>query len=107
MKPFGIIIGLIVIGVVAVLAMGSDVDVKDSGALPDVDVQVDAEAGRMPDVDVQTPDVDVNMEERTVNVPDVDVDMEERTIEVPNVDYNAAEDSAIDEAAEPEAMERE
>jgi hypothetical protein len=66
--------------------LGCDVDVRDEGQLPDVDVQV--EDGRMPDVDVTGPDVDVHAEEREVTVPDVDVDVDSReeTITVPDVD---------------------
>lgn len=53
--------------------IGCDVDVKDTGELPDVDV----EGGRAPDVDVTTPDVDVKTRTTTVQVPDVDVDVPE------------------------------
>ncbi|MCA9219117.1 MAG: hypothetical protein KDA71_02255 [Planctomycetales bacterium] len=69
---------------------GCDVDVKDPGKAPDVDVQT--EPGRMPDVDVQTPDVDVHTEERQMTVPDVDVQTEERTVTVPDVDINVPDD---------------
>lgn len=54
----------------AVTALAAcDVDVKDKGELPDVDVK----EGRAPDVDVTGPDVDVNREQKTITVPDVDV----------------------------------
>lgn len=67
------------------VSVGCDVDVKDPGKLPDVDMQV--EKGRVPDVDVRGPDVDVKMEEREVTVPDVE--LEKKTITVPDVDINA------------------
>lgn len=72
--------------VLAVAAsVGCDVDVKDPGKLPDVDVQV--EEGHAPDVDVRGPDVDVRMEEKEVTVPDVD--LEKKTITVPDIDIKA------------------
>lgn len=64
--------------------VGCDVDVKDPGAMPDVDVQVTP--GRAPDVDVHTPDVDVTTKEKKVTVPDVDIKTKETTITVPDVD---------------------
>lgn len=100
-----LIIAVLVAG--SVYLLGTDFDLKDKGALPNVDVSVDAEGGRLPDVDVNTPDISVNMEPKSVEVPDVDVSMEEKTINIPTVDFNAAEDSAIDEAAESDAEERE
>ncbi len=79
------------LGLAAVLGLlvplvGCDVDVRDEGELPDVDVQT--EPGRLPDVDVEGPDVDVRTEERVIEVPDVDIETEERVIEVPDVDVN-------------------
>lgn len=68
--------------------VGCDVDVEDSGELPNVEV----EPGEMPDVDVEGPDVDVDTEERDVTVPDVDVEMEEETVTVPDVDVDLPDD---------------
>lgn len=48
---------------------GCDVDVKDNGKMPKVEV----EPGRAPDVDVHGPEVDVGTKEKTITVPDVDV----------------------------------
>ena len=99
------LVTLIIIAViaVAVFLLGSDFNIKDKGALPDVNVSV--EEGRMPDVEMDTPDVDVKMKDKTVSVPSVE--MKEKKMRVPSVDVNAAEDSAIDEANEPEAAESE
>lgn len=56
---------------------GCDMDVEDTGELPDVNVQ----EGEMPEVDVETPEVDVEKEQveipDEVTVPDVDVDLPE------------------------------
>lgn len=71
---------------------GCDVDVKDSGAPPKMDV--DVEEGRAPDVDVHPPDVDVGTERREVDVPvDVDVQTEKREVEVPDVDINVPDEN--------------
>ena len=69
---------------------GCDVDVKDSGELPEVDVR----EGRAPDVDVETPDVDVRTEPREVDVPtDIDVETEPREVEVPTIDVEPADEN--------------
>lgn len=59
------------VATLGLLLAGCDVDVKDEGKMPDVDVK----EGRMPDVDVTGPDVDVETKEKTITVPDVDVDV--------------------------------
>lgn len=107
MRAFGIILGVIAIGVLVVLALGSDVDVRDPGEMPEVDVSVDTQGGRMPEAEYTPPDVDVREERADVNLPDVDVEMEERTVEYPTIDYEAAEDSPVDEASEAQPEERE
>jgi hypothetical protein len=103
---------LLILAIIAIAAMFFRVDVRDNGALPDVDVSVQdkgalpkyelqkTQDGRLPDVDVdvkgqvRAPDVDVK-------APDVNVKTEKRVIEVPTgVDVDAPEGSAADEAAE-------
>jgi hypothetical protein len=65
------------------LAGGCDIDVKDEGELPNVEV----EGGRAPDVDMRGPDIDVHQEQKDIEVPtDIDVKTEKRTITVPDVD---------------------
>lgn len=105
MKMLVAILGLIVLAVVAVFALGTDVDIEDTGALPEVDIS--AEGGRMPDVDVNAPEIRVNTNTTTVKVPKVDVHMEEKTVKYPTINMNASEDSVIDEANEPDHMENE
>ena len=80
--------------------LGCDVDVKDEGKLPDVDVQV--EPGRAPDVEVRGPDVDVHTEEREVTVPDVDVDTKKETITVPDVDVTLPKENDNEPAGNPQ-----
>lgn len=56
-------------GAMAVMLSACDVDMKDKGKMPEVDVK----EGRAPDVDVRGPDVDVGTDKKTITVPDVDV----------------------------------
>ncbi len=72
------------IALTLILFTGCDVDVKESGKLPDVDVNV--KPGTMPDVDVRGPEIDVKTKETEVTVPDVDVSMEKKKITVPDID---------------------
>lgn len=81
------LLGTSAAALLALAAVGCDVDVKDKGALPDVDV--DVKEGRMPDVDVRGPDVDVKTKDATVKVPDVDVKSKEVTVKVPDVDVKS------------------
>jgi hypothetical protein len=73
----------------SVAAIGCDVDVKEEGRAPDVDVAVDP--GKAPDVEVRGPDVDLGTEKKEITVPDVDVD-------VPSEN-----EKEVDASAEPEA----
>jgi len=71
-------------------AIGCDVEQTREGELPDVDVDVSADAGQLPAYDVDAPDVDIDMEKKKVMVPKVV--MEEETISVPDVDVELPKD---------------
>lgn len=80
---------------------GCDVDVKDEGKLPDVDVDVQATPGEAPEVDVHGPDVDVKSKEETVTVPtDIDVQTEEKKVTVPDIDVNVPAENDNEPPAE-------
>ena len=65
---------MLVLGAVLTIgSVGCDVDVKEEGRAPDVDVAVDP--GKLPEVDARGPDVDVGTEKKEITVPDVDVDV--------------------------------
>jgi len=91
-----------VVGVICLVLAGCDVDVKDKGKLPDVDVS--AEPGRLPDVDVRGPDVDVSVKEKEITVPDVDINSKTATIKVPDVDVDVPQENEeeVDASTEPE-----
>lgn len=104
---------------------GCDVEQKEEGEMPDVDVEgdpgqlpaydvdveqtregrmpgvdVDVEGGNMPEYEVEGPDVEVGTEEKTVTVPDVDVGTQEETVTVPDVDIEMPDEEEDDEAKE-------
>lgn len=71
---------VVIVGVLFATGFWS-ADVKDPGALPEVNIS--AEPGRTPDVDVDSKKVVIGTEERTVEVPKVET--EEKQIDVPVV----------------------
>jgi hypothetical protein len=87
-------LSLVVAG--ATFLAGCDVDVKDPGKAPSVDIDVQSEPGRAPDVDVAGPDIDVKQKEKTIDVPDVEVKTKEKTIIVPDMDVTVPDASAND-----------
>lgn len=75
---------------VLTLAMvtGCDFNKTEKGALPEVDVDVDAEAGNLPEYNVNWADVDVGTATKTVEVPNVVIVMEEEEVEVPAINID-------------------
>lgn len=61
---------------------------EEKGELPDVDLDLTADAGELPEYEVNWAEVDVGTTTKTVEIPKVVVVMEEETLEVPfiNVD---------------------
>lgn len=73
----------------SVLALQScKMNKEESGSLPDVDVDVQADAGELPEYDVQWADIDIKTTTKTVKVPKVVVVMEEEEVEVPMIDFD-------------------
>lgn len=62
------------------------VEKKESGELPDLDVDITADAGELPEYDVDWASVDVGTTTKTVEIPKVVVIMEEEEVEVPYID---------------------
>ena len=65
----------LILGAVCVSFSACDVDQTKNGALPDVDVDVNATGGQLPEYNVQGPDVNVGSENRVIQVPTVDVNV--------------------------------
>lgn len=66
---------------------------EESGELPEVDVDVAAEAGELPEYEINWADVDVGTRTETVEVPKVVVVMEEEAVEVPYIDVDMPDGS--------------
>ncbi|QLG46507.1 hypothetical protein [Costertonia aggregata] len=72
------------------LALISSCNVKkeEKGEMPELDVDVTADAGELPEYDVNWADIDVGTTTKTVEVPKVIVVMEEEEVEVPFIDVD-------------------
>jgi len=79
---------LLTLVVLATLVSSCKIDKEKSGALPDIDVDVDAELGALPEYDVDWADINVGTRTRTVKVPKVVVVMEEEEVEVPFIEMD-------------------
>ena len=75
---------------ILMLALISACNVKkeEKGELPDLDVDVSADAGELPEYDVNWADVNVGTTTKTVEIPKVIVVMEEEEVEVPVIDVD-------------------
>ncbi|RXG15987.1 hypothetical protein DSM03_103172 [Leeuwenhoekiella aestuarii] len=91
------------IAVATILFTSCDVTKKDSAELPEVDVDVDAEAGELPEYDVDWADVDISTRTETVEVPKLVVVMEEEEVEVPTIDVNMPDEENIERSLVVEA----
>lgn len=80
----------ILLSVFALSMMITSCDMKktESGELPEVDIDVDAEEGNLPEYEINWADIDLKTETRMVEVPKVVVVMEEEEVEVPVLDVD-------------------
>lgn len=79
---------LFAIGAFTFSVTSCKIDKEESGEMPELDVDVDADAGELPEYDVDWANVDVGTNTRTVEIPKVVVVMEEEEVEVPYIDVN-------------------
>lgn len=63
--------------VTGLFLVSCDVDKTEEGAMPDVDVDVDAEAGKLPKYDVEGPEVTTGTKKVEMEVPTIDVSIPE------------------------------
>ncbi|TLF47063.1 hypothetical protein [Maribacter aurantiacus] len=82
---------LILIFGVGALITSCNIKKEEKGEMPEVDVDVMADAGELPEYEVNWADIDVGTTTRTVNVPKVVVVMEEEEVEVPFIDFDMPE----------------
>lgn len=91
------------IGIALALFTSCDINKKDSGELPEVDVDVETEAGELPEYDVDWADVDISTRTEMVEVPKVVVVMEEEEVEVPTIDVNMPDEDNVEQSLVVEA----
>ena len=81
LKSLAVVVG-------SVLALQScKLNKEESGSLPDIDVDVQADAGELPEYDVNWADIDISTTTKTIKVPKVVIVMEEEEVEVPVIDF--------------------
>ena len=82
-----------------VLATSCEIKKKESGKLPEVDI----DAGTLPEYDVDWADVNIGTRTKLVKVPKVVVVMEEKEVEVPYVDVNLPDSDSEERVIKVEA----
>ena len=85
------------IALATVLFTSCDIKKTDKAELPEVDVDIDAEAGELPEYDVDWADVDISTRTETVEVPKLVVVMEEEEVEVPTIDVNMPDEENVEQ----------
>ena len=85
-------------------ASACEVEKQQSGDLPEVEVDVDAEEGEMPEYKVNWADVNVGRRTKTVEVPKVMVVMEEKEVEVPYIDVQMEGEEGVERTIKVEAQ---
>lgn len=79
---------ILLIALAGTFLIGCNVKKEEKGDMPELDVDVDAEAGELPEYDVNWADVNVGTRTETVEIPKVVVVMEEEEVEVPYLDVD-------------------
>jgi hypothetical protein len=72
----------------SVFAISCNVKKEDKGEMPEVDVDVSADAGELPEYEVNWADVNIGTTTKMVKVPKVVIVMEEEEVEVPVLDVD-------------------
>lgn len=79
---------LVILALSITLLSSCNVNKEEKGELPELDVDVSAEAGELPEYDVNWADVNVGTTTKTLDIPKVVIVMEEETVEVPYIDVD-------------------
>ena len=82
---------LLMIAGIGALIISCNVKKEEKGEMPELDVDVMADAGELPEYEVNWADIDVGTTTKTVSVPKVVVVMEEEEVEVPYIDVDMPE----------------
>ncbi len=70
------------------LIVSCNVKKEEKGELPDMDIDITADAGELPEYEVNWADVNVGTTTKTVKIPKVVIVMEEEEVEVPFINFN-------------------
>ncbi|WGK65427.1 hypothetical protein [Croceiramulus getboli] len=87
---------LLSLALASFLFTGCDIDKKGDTELPEVDVDIDAEAGELPEFDVDWADINVGTTTKMVEVPKVVIVMEEEEVEVPVIDVEMPDEDKME-----------
>ncbi len=82
---------LLMIAGIGALIISCNVKKEEKGEMPELDVDVMADAGELPEYEVNWADINVGTTTKTVSVPKVVVVMEEEEVEVPYIDVDMPE----------------
>ncbi|MBD1260536.1 hypothetical protein HZY62_08040 [Maribacter polysiphoniae] len=77
---------LLLLGLSITVLSACNIKKEEKGELPDVDIDVTADAGELPEYDINWADINVGTKTKTLDIPKVVVVMEEETVEVPYID---------------------
>lgn len=78
------------------LLVSCNIKKEEKGALPEMDIDVTADAGELPEYEVNWADVNVGTTTKTVKIPKVVIVMEEEEVEVPFINFNMPDGVADD-----------
>jgi len=79
---------IILIALAGSFLIGCNIKKEDKGELPEIDVDVTADAGELPEYDVNWADVNVGTRTEIVEIPKVVIVMEEEEVEIPYIDVD-------------------
>lgn len=79
---------IVILLLLGFLLNACNVKKEEKGELPEVDVDVSADAGELPEYDVNWADVEVGTRTDTVEIPKVVIVMEEEEVEIPYLDVD-------------------
>ena len=79
---------LLILGLAITVLSACKMKKEEQGEMPDMDIDVTADAGELPEYEVNWADVDVGTKTETLEIPKVVVVMEEETVEVPFIDVD-------------------
>ncbi|TLP70614.1 hypothetical protein [Maribacter sp. ACAM166] len=77
--------------VASIVMIGCNIKKEEKGELPEMDIDVSADAGELPEYEINWADVNVGTTTKMVKIPKVVIVMEEEEVEVPVIDVKIPE----------------